>query len=56
MKRYEGKIKTTFFWILPLLIGVSKNNISNEANVSKANVYALHITPFLEIGFNWRSK
>jgi len=49
MQKYEGKIKTNFFWIVPLLIGVSKNNVDN-----KANVYALHITPFLEIGFNWK--
>jgi hypothetical protein len=49
MKKYEGTIKTKFFWIIPILIGVSKSDIDG-----KANVYALHITPLFEIGFNWR--
>ena len=49
MKNYKGTIDTKFWWIIPILIGVSKNNVDN-----KANVYALHITPFLEIGFNWK--
>lgn len=47
MKTYRGKIETKFFWLLPLIIGVSKSNVDD-----KANVYALHITPFFEIGFN----
>jgi hypothetical protein len=51
MKKYKGGIKTYFWWLLPLVIGVSKSRISN-----KAIVYALHITPFFEIGFNWRVK
>ena len=46
MQKYEGKVKSNFFWILPLIIGVSKNS------VDKSNLYSLHITPFLEIGFN----
>lgn len=49
MKTYEGKIKTNFFWLIPLLIGVSKSNVNNQAIV-----YALHITPFIEIGFNYK--
>jgi hypothetical protein len=48
MKKYEGTIKTNFFWIIPILIGVSKSDIDG-----KANVYALHITPLFEIGFNF---
>lgn len=51
MKNYKGTIDTKFWWIIPILIGVSKNNVDN-----KANVYALHITPFFEIGFNWKLK
>lgn len=51
MHIYEGKIKTDFFWLLPLIIGFSKSNVDR-----KANVYALHITPFFEIGFNWKTK
>ena len=51
MKTYKGKIETKFFWILPFFIGVSKSNVDN-----KANVYALHITPFFEIGFNWKKS
>lgn len=49
MKTYTGKLETKFFWLIPLLIGVSKTNVDN-----KANVFALHITPIFEIGFNWK--
>jgi hypothetical protein len=49
MKEYNGTLKTKFQWIIPLLLGYSVNNIDN-----KAVVYALHITPFFEIGVNWR--
>ena len=51
MKKYNGKIETKFYWIIPILIGVSKSNVDN-----KANVYALHITPFFEIGINSKTK
>jgi hypothetical protein len=51
MKQYKGNIETKFFWIIPIILGVSKSNIDN-----KANVYALHITPLFEIGFNWKYK
>jgi hypothetical protein len=47
MKTYKGNIETRFYWIIPVLLGVSKSNIDN-----KAIVYALHITPLLEIGIN----
>jgi len=47
MKIYKGKIETKFFWIIPIILGVSISNVDN-----KANVYALHITPLFEIGFN----
>lgn len=49
MKNYKGTINTKFWWIIPILIGISKNNVDN-----KAIVYTLHITPFFEIGFNWK--
>ena len=49
MQKYKGKIKTKFWWIIPILIGVSRNTINKTANV-----YAIHITPFFEIGFNWK--
>jgi hypothetical protein len=49
MKQYKGNIETKFYWIIPILLGVSKNSIDD-----KANVYALHITPFFEIGVNWK--
>jgi hypothetical protein len=51
MKIYKGKIETKFFWLIPFIIGVSKSNIDD-----KANVYALHITPLFEIGINWKRK
>ena len=47
MQKYSGKLETKFWWIIPILIGVSKSNVDD-----KANVYALHITPFFEIGIN----
>jgi len=49
MSKYEGKIETNFSWIIPMVIGFSKSNVD-----AKANVYALHITPLFEIGFNWK--
>jgi hypothetical protein len=49
MKNYSGQLNTKFFWIIPMLIGVSRSNIDN-----KAKVYALHLTPLFEIGFNWK--
>ena len=49
MKKYSGKLETSFYWIIPFLVGVSKSNVDN-----KANVYALHITPLFEIGLNWK--
>ena len=47
MRTYHGTITTHFFWLIPILIGFSKSNVDN-----KANVYAIHITPWIEIGFN----
>lgn len=51
MKNYKGYLETKFFWILPLVIGFSKSSIDN-----KAIVFALHITPFFEIGINMKRK
>lgn len=51
IKTYKGKIETNFYWLIPFIIGVSKSNIDD-----KANVYALHLTPFLEIGINWKKR
>lgn len=50
METYKGNIETNFYWILPIFIGVSISNVNN-----KAKIYALHITPFFEIGFNWKA-
>lgn len=46
MKNYKGKISTNFYWVIPLIIGVSINKIND-----KSNIYSLHITPFIEILF-----
>ena len=48
---YTGEIKTSFRWIIPLFLGISKSNIDN-----KANVYSIHITPLFEIGINVKTK
>jgi hypothetical protein len=50
MKKYNGRLETQFRWVIPFLIGVSKSNVDN-----KAKIYALHITPLFEIGFNWKN-
>ena len=42
-------LESKFLWLIPFVLGVSKNTIDN-----KAKVFALHITPFLEIGVNWK--
>jgi hypothetical protein len=51
MQNYKGTIDTKFWWLIPFLFGFSKNNVNNQAIV-----YAVHITPFIEIGINWRKK
>ena len=50
MRVYKETLETRFFWLIPFVIGFSKSNVDN-----KAKVFALHITPFLEIGFNWKN-
>ena len=47
MQNYKGTIETKFLWIIPFLIGLSRSNVNNDAFV-----YALHITPFFEVGIN----
>ena len=54
----KGTLQTTFIHIIPYLIFVSKSRITNGTNVDLADnypttgeVYALHITPFIEISF-----
>lgn len=51
MKLYSGKLRTEFKWLIPFVIGVSKSNVDG-----KANVFALHLTPFIEIGINVKLK
>lgn len=51
MRIYKGNLETKFQWIIPILLGYSVSNVDN-----KALVYALHITPFFEIGFNLKTK
>jgi len=48
---YKGKLSTTFRWIIPMMLGISINNIDE-----KAIVYAIHITPFIEFGINFKKK
>lgn len=49
MKKYQANTITKFFWIIPFIVGVSKNKNNN-----KRNVYGLHLTPFIEISFGLR--
>jgi hypothetical protein len=55
MKRhiYNGHLKTELWMIIPILLMVSRSTIT-ASDDSKAYVYALHITPWLEVGFNRR--
>lgn len=50
-QQYTGQLTTTFIWLIPPLLMVSRSVIDPGAVV-----YALHITPFFEIGFNWRNR
>lgn len=54
MKHYNGEVETNFFWIIPFLIGVSESVI--QSSKSTNSIFALHITPFLEICFNYRKN
>lgn len=49
IKNFKGSIKTNFIWIIPLIIGLSKNIVGGESVF-----YSLHITPFIEISFNYK--
>ena len=50
---YNGQLSTKIWMIIPILLMVSRSTITASDN-SKAYVYALHITPWFEVGFNWR--
>jgi len=46
----KGELNTTFYLLpIPFVLFVSVSDIGGDAVV-----YALHITPWFEIGFNWR--
>jgi len=53
MQTFKGNLQTNIFQIIPLLLFVSVSTISNKK--PDAKVYAIHITPWFEIGFNWRA-
>jgi hypothetical protein len=48
---YKGNLNTTFRWIIPIILGISTNNIDE-----KVIIYAIHITPFIEFGINFKKK
>lgn len=52
---YSSDISTIFFWIIPAIIGVSRSRIDKTSKYNN-EVYAIHITPFFEIGFNLRRQ
>jgi hypothetical protein len=51
MQKYNGQLETKFWWIIPLLIGVSKNKIT-----PRGVVYGVHILLIFVVGFAWRTK
>ena len=54
MKHYKGEVETDFFWIIPFIIGLSESVIHSPKSINY--IFALHITPFFEICFNYRRK
>jgi hypothetical protein len=48
MQKFNGNVETKFWWIIPIIFGVSKSTVNN-----KSTIYTLQITPFFEIGFNY---
>ncbi len=55
MKVYNGTLETKFLWIIPILLGISKSLVIGTKG-SRTYLYALHITPWINIGFNKRNK
>ena len=59
MQNYHGGLNTKFVWIIPIVLGVSVSTITQDHKEwgphAVAKVYSIHITPFFDIGFNWRS-
>jgi len=53
---YDGNINMKVFIIIPILLYVSKSNIKAPSQKGGANLYTLHITPFLAIGVVGRNK
>lgn len=47
-RKHNGKLKGSFRWIIPFIIGVSKNRINNGVSI-----YTLNITPFISISFSF---
>ncbi len=50
-QEYNGHIQTIFWIFIPFVLYVSKSIIDNTVTT-----YALHITPFFEIGVNKLNK
>lgn len=48
---FRGTIEMRFWWLIPGLIGCSRSNVNEDALV-----FAIHITPFFEVGVNWKYK
>ena len=48
MQKFKGNLEVKFWWIVPLILGVSKSTMN-----SKTMAYTLQLTPFFEISFNY---
>lgn len=53
--KFSGDVDTSFFWVIPFLIGLSKSNVDSKSKYNNS-VFSLHLTPFFEICFNIRTK
>jgi hypothetical protein len=55
MSKHTGKLTVKFYWIIPILLGVSRTEIiGDRTGKTDAFVYSLHITPLFQVGFNWK--
>jgi hypothetical protein len=58
-QKFMYVIDTKFVWIIPYIIGVSRNILGETGSVFSSGVeipgsvklYSLHITPFIELSF-----
>lgn len=51
MKIYKGTIETKFWWVIPIILGVSVSKI-----IPRGKVYTIHLALFFSFGITLRTK